>query len=80
MKTITCFTLFDITHTNVLNRSKPVGDNVELWNIQRNSQAAEIIVDGFIAPTRIPITSYVTCTGDCDTPSFKKNEVSALTV
>jgi hypothetical protein len=39
MKTITCFTLFDITHTNVLNRSKPVGDNVELWNIQRNSQA-----------------------------------------
>lgn len=39
MKTITCFTLFDITHTNVLNRSKPVGDNVKLWQVQRNSQA-----------------------------------------
>lgn len=39
MKTITCLTLFDITNTNVLNRSKPVGDNVGLWKIQRNSQA-----------------------------------------
>ena len=39
MKTITCYTLFDITHTNVLNRSKPVGDNHQLWNVQRNSQA-----------------------------------------
>jgi hypothetical protein len=39
MKTITCYTLFDITHTNVLNRSKPVGDNQQLWKVQRNSQA-----------------------------------------
>jgi|TARA_B110000238_G_C15911328_1_gene346403 hypothetical protein len=39
MKTITCFTLFDITNTNVLNRAKPVGDNVDLWKVQRNSQA-----------------------------------------
>jgi hypothetical protein len=35
---ITCYTLFDITQTNVLNRSKPVGDDVELWVQQRNSQ------------------------------------------
>jgi hypothetical protein len=39
MKTITCFTLFDITHTNVLNRSKPIGENHQLWKVQRNSQA-----------------------------------------
>ena len=39
MQIITCYTLFDITHTNVLNRSKPVGDNIELWTVQRNSQA-----------------------------------------
>ena len=36
---IACYTLFDITNTNVLNRSKPVGENVELWKVQRNSQA-----------------------------------------
>ena len=39
MKTITCYTLFDITQTNVLNRSKPIGDNHKLWLVQRNSQA-----------------------------------------
>jgi len=39
MKRISCHTLFDITNTNVLNRSKPVGDNIELWTMQRNSQA-----------------------------------------
>ena len=35
---ITCYTLFDITQTNVLNRNKPVGDDIELWTKQRNSQ------------------------------------------
>jgi hypothetical protein len=35
---ITCYTLFDITQTNVLNRSKPVGDDIELWVKERNSQ------------------------------------------
>jgi len=39
MHTITCYTLFDITNTNVLNRSKPVGDDVDIWKVQRNSQA-----------------------------------------
>jgi len=39
MKRISCYTLFDITNTNVLNRSKPVGDNIDLWTQQRNSQA-----------------------------------------
>lgn len=36
---ITCYTLFDITNTNVLNRSKPAGDHHQLWNVQRNQQA-----------------------------------------
>lgn len=33
-----CYTLFDITQTGVMNRSKPVGDNIELWVKQRNTQ------------------------------------------
>jgi hypothetical protein len=36
---IACYTLFDITQTNVLNRNKPVGDDIHLWTQQRNSQA-----------------------------------------
>ena len=36
---IACYTLFDITHTNVLNRSKPNVDDPEEWIRQRNSQA-----------------------------------------
>jgi len=36
---IACYTLFDITHTNVLNRSKPIGDDTDVWRQQRNSQA-----------------------------------------
>ena len=36
---IACYTLFDITHTNVLNRSKPNIDDPEEWIKQRNSQA-----------------------------------------
>ena len=38
-QSIACYTLFDITNTNVLNRSKPIGDNTDLWRQQRNSQA-----------------------------------------
>ena len=36
---IACYTLFDITQTHVLNRNKPVGDDIGLWTQQRNSQA-----------------------------------------
>jgi len=36
---IACYTLFDITQTHVLNRNKPVGDDINLWTQQRNSQA-----------------------------------------
>ena len=36
---ITCFTLFDITQTNVRNRSRPeLGANSETWLYQRNTQ------------------------------------------
>jgi hypothetical protein len=35
---IACYTLFDITQTNVLNRSKPIGDDA-LWIQNRNTQA-----------------------------------------
>jgi hypothetical protein len=36
---IACYTLFDITQTNVLNRSKPTGDDIDIWKNQRNSQS-----------------------------------------
>ena len=36
---IACYTLFDITQTNVLNRSKPIGNDTDVWKQQRNSQA-----------------------------------------
>ena len=36
---IACYTLFDITQTNVLNRSKPNVDDPKEWIKQRNSQA-----------------------------------------
>jgi len=38
MYRICCYTLFDITQTGVMNRSKPVGDNVESWIHDRNTQ------------------------------------------
>lgn len=37
---ITCYTLFDITQTNVLNRNRPPADfNVEDWLYKRNTQS-----------------------------------------
>jgi hypothetical protein len=38
MHRISCHTLFDITQTGVLNRSKPSEDNVEDWIKRRNTQ------------------------------------------
>jgi hypothetical protein len=35
---ICCYTLFDITQTGVLNRSKPTEDNVQEWMLKRNTQ------------------------------------------
>lgn len=35
---ICCYTLFDITQTGIINRSKPTGDNVQDWIYQRNTQ------------------------------------------
>lgn len=35
---ICCYTLFDITQTGVLNRSKPTEDNVQEWVLKRNTQ------------------------------------------
>lgn len=35
---ICCYTLFDITQTGVLNRSKPTEDNVHEWTLKRNTQ------------------------------------------
>jgi len=38
MYRIRCHTLFDITQTGVLNRSKPTGDDVADWIQRRNTQ------------------------------------------
>lgn len=35
---IRCYTLFDITHTGVLNRSRPGDADVESWIKRRNTQ------------------------------------------
>jgi hypothetical protein len=35
---ICCYTLFNITHTGVLNRSRPNEDNVSEWLRKRNTQ------------------------------------------
>ena len=40
MNIITCYTLFDITQTGVLNRNKPPADqNEEAWLYKRNTQS-----------------------------------------
>jgi len=37
---ITCYTLFDITQTNVLNRSRPQADqDIKEWTYKRNTQS-----------------------------------------
>lgn len=38
MHRIRCYTLFDITQTGVLNRSKPTDDEVNTWIQRRNTQ------------------------------------------
>lgn len=38
MYRIRCHTLFDITQTGILNRSKPNEDNVQEWILKRNTQ------------------------------------------
>lgn len=35
---IRCYTLFDVTWTGVTNRSKPIGNDIETWVTQRNTQ------------------------------------------
>ena len=35
---IATYTLFDITQTGVMNRSKPTGDNIDTWIYERNTQ------------------------------------------
>ena len=35
---IACYTLFDITHTGVMNRSKPNENNIQDWIYKRNTQ------------------------------------------
>lgn len=35
---IRCCTLFDVTYTGVTNRSKPIGNDIETWVKQRNTQ------------------------------------------
>jgi hypothetical protein len=37
---LSCYTLFDITQTNVLNRSKPSASDIpKVWSYRRNTQA-----------------------------------------
>jgi hypothetical protein len=38
MYRIRCHTLFDITQTGILNRSRPTEDNVQEWILKRNTQ------------------------------------------
>ena len=38
MHRIRCYTLFDITQTGVLNRSKPQGNDMTNWLMRRNTQ------------------------------------------
>lgn len=38
MHRICCYTLFDITRTGVLNRSKPIDDAIDDWLYRRNTQ------------------------------------------
>lgn len=38
MHRICCYTLFDITRTGVLNRSKPIDDAIDDWLHRRNTQ------------------------------------------
>lgn len=38
MYRIRCHTLFDITQTGILNRSKPTEDDVQEWILKRNTQ------------------------------------------
>lgn len=35
---ISCWTLFDITQTGVLNRARPNQDDIEQWSLKRNTQ------------------------------------------
>jgi hypothetical protein len=35
---MSCYTLFDITETGILNRSKPTGDDIQEWILKRNTQ------------------------------------------
>ena len=35
---IACYTLFDITQTGVMNRSKPINDDLDSWVHKRNTQ------------------------------------------
>lgn len=35
---IACYTLFDITQTGVMNRSKPNEDDIQIWIHKRNTQ------------------------------------------
>lgn len=35
---IVCYTLFDITQTGVLNRQKPVDEDLQTWILKRNTQ------------------------------------------
>lgn len=35
---LVCYTLFDITQTGVLNRSKPIGNDIQDWLHKRNTQ------------------------------------------
>lgn len=37
---LSCYTLFDITHTGVLNRARPdMNSNPKIWSYQRNTQS-----------------------------------------
>lgn len=38
MHRLSCYTLFDITQTGVLNRSKPNANDIHDWLIKRNTQ------------------------------------------
>lgn len=66
---IACFTLFNVTETGVLNRSRPKTDNVDDWIEKRNTQCnydtilqvislrsqPEVIQKPIILPATVPI-------------------------
>jgi len=59
---ITCYTLFDITHTNVLSRHRPeVGQDKNVWRYKRNTQCNfDTILQAVSLRSQPDVVSYPT--------------------